>query len=56
VPAVFERPQTLGLERARPRDHLVVHRATSLGKRAAELVDGDRRYRVLVHVHSDHDH
>ena len=57
MPTVLDRPEQPPVsERARPPNQLVLNRAASLSKRAAELVDGDRRQRVLVHVHSDHDH
>src|SRR5439155_7980632 len=56
VPAVLERPQVLLVERPRPGHHPALNRTAPLGKRAAELVDRNRGQRVLVYVHSDHDH
>ena len=56
MPAVLNRPQPFGFQGLRPHHHVTTNRAASVSDRAAELVDGDRRQRVLVYVHSDHDH
>ena len=58
LPAVLERPQPLGRKRARPGRAARRRRPRPSARRAARpsLVDGDRRQRLLVHVHSDHDH
>jgi hypothetical protein len=53
---VLDRPQALLVERARPRDQLLVDAADTFGKRAAELVDDDCGQRVLVHVQANNDH
>jgi len=51
VAAVLERPQPLARERARPAEQRRLGRTAPAGELAAELVDGDRRQLVLVHVH-----
>jgi hypothetical protein len=57
VPAVFERPQSLHPERARPREQrLGGDGACPLGEWDAERVDDDGRERVLVHVQANNDH
>ena len=54
--AVLNRPQPLRTERARPGDKLQRGADGQLRPSASDLVDGNRRQRLLVHVHSDHDH
>jgi hypothetical protein len=56
VPAILERPQPPLAERPRPGHHSALDRPAPLSKRAAEPVDRSRRQRLLVYVHSDHDH
>jgi hypothetical protein len=56
VPAVLDRPQPLLAQRARPADHLRIHQPRVFSQGAAELADRDGGQRVLVYVHSDHDH
>jgi hypothetical protein len=57
MPAILQRPQPLLIdERLRPLDDAVVDSARSFSERPPDLVDGNRRQRVLVHVHPDHDH
>src|SRR4029450_9910085 len=57
VPAVFERPQPLRLERARPLERRFgTDGARPLSDCAAELVDGHGRQRLLVYVQTNNDH
>src|SRR6266545_4096382 len=56
LPAVLDRPQPFGSERSRPGDKLARAADGQLSERPSEPVDGNRRQRLLVHVHSDHDH
>jgi hypothetical protein len=52
---ILERPQPHLTERARPLDDLPVYRAGVFVEGAAELVDSDRRQRVLVDVQPNND-
>ena len=54
--AVLNSPGALARQRARPGEQLAGGRGRRLRQRASGLVDGDSRQRLLVHVHSDHDH
>jgi hypothetical protein len=56
MPAVLKRPQPFSLQRPCPAQHSAFDRTVPASELSTELVDGDRRQRVLVHVHSDHDH
>jgi hypothetical protein len=56
-PAILERPQPLLGKAVGPGQQLdAANRDRLLGDHAARVVRGDRRHRLLVHVHSDHDH
>jgi len=56
-PAVLERPQPLAVERRRPADQLAATNSDRpLVEHPAGLLDGHRGHRLLVYVHSDHDH
>jgi hypothetical protein len=56
-PAVLERPQPLSAERRGPVDQLVAADPDGLlVEHPAGLVNRDSRHRLLVYVHSDHDH
>jgi len=55
--AVLDRPQALAVERRRPGEQpLLAAGQRPLGQQPPALIDGGRRQRLLVHVHSDHDH
>jgi hypothetical protein len=57
LPAVLNRPQPLCIELRRPDDQLVrATRDCALVEHPPEPVNCDSRKRVLVNVHSDHDH
>ena len=56
LPAILNRPQPLRIERGRPGDKFGRGADGQLRDSAPDLVDGNRRQRLLVHVHSDHDH
>jgi hypothetical protein len=56
VPAILDRPRPLSIQLPRPGRHLIRARAVPLTEPAAELVDGDRRQRVIVYVQTNNDH
>ena len=56
MPAILDSPQPLHVGQSRPHQQAHTDRAAPGAALAAELVDGDRRQRVLVYVHPDHDH
>jgi hypothetical protein len=57
LPAILQRPQPLAVKARRPGQQPVVNDGDGrLVKHPTGLVDRDSRQRVLVYVHSDHDH
>jgi hypothetical protein len=56
VPAVLDRPLPLRAKRARPQQRARADRPAPVAALTAELVDGHRGQRVLVHVQANNDH
>ena len=57
LPTVLKRPQPIAAQLRRPGHELTVDSTNRLLlEHPPGLIDCDRRQRVLVHVHSDHDH
>jgi hypothetical protein len=57
LPAILHRPPTLTAVRRSPTDQRVAANNDGLlVEHLADLVDRNSRHRLLVHVHSDHDH
>ena len=55
--AVLDRPQPLPAKRGRPSEQpFTSHLDRRLGQRPAGIIDRDSGHRLLVNVHSDHDH
>jgi hypothetical protein len=56
LPAVLNRLQSLAGKRSRPDKQAGTIDSRLLADFTTDLVDGDRRQRRLVYVHTDHDH
>jgi hypothetical protein len=56
LPAVLNRPEPLRRQRRRPGDKLTCRADRQLCDRAPDLINRNRRQRLLVDVHTNHDH
>jgi hypothetical protein len=56
MPTVLQRPQPAPANPLRPRQQLAGIARLERIELPANLIDGNSRQRVLVHVHPDHDH